>query len=241
MNKPDSIDKLPQPTIGDWGHASMKALISLIPRVGGAAAELFALVIAPPLTRRRDEWFQSVGERLEKLQENVAGFKIEALVNNELFVTTMLRATQEALRTHQKEKLEALRNVVVNAALRSTVDETKQQFFLNMVCELDGLDLLVLGVLSDPIKARGKHLEKGKDGLDVGPPTLHQVIFYSCPNGVDSSVLNAVLTRLDARHLIRLQALGGPGNQTSRIDVMDLRGLITPFGREFVAFITASN
>ncbi len=240
MNEPDLTSKLPQPTVGDWNHASVKAGLSLIPIVGGAAAELFALVIAPPLAKRRDKWLQSVEERLKKLESKVAGFKVEALANDEIFVTTMLRATQEALRTHQEEKLEALRNVVINTALHNTVDETKQQFFLSMVSELDGLDLLVLGVLSDVIKARGKHLEKGKDGRDVGPPTLHQVIFYSCPNGVDSSVLEAVLTRLDARHLIQLQAKGGREN-VGRIDVMDLRGLITPFGREFVAFIAASN
>ena len=41
--------QLPQRTTGDYAHTTAKAALSALPVVGGPAAELFALVIAPPL------------------------------------------------------------------------------------------------------------------------------------------------------------------------------------------------
>jgi hypothetical protein len=59
--------------------------LSAIPVVGGAAKELFNTVIAPPLAKRQAEWMESIAERLEMLEKQVAGFKIESLSTNSLF------------------------------------------------------------------------------------------------------------------------------------------------------------
>jgi len=53
---------LPKPMSGDALHTFVKAGLSAIPIVGGPAAELFAYVVVPPLTKRRDEWLQLIAD-----------------------------------------------------------------------------------------------------------------------------------------------------------------------------------
>jgi hypothetical protein len=53
------------------------------------------LVLAPPLSKRRDEWMESVAKRLEGVEANVNSMR-----NDPAFVTTALQATQIALRTY---------------------------------------------------------------------------------------------------------------------------------------------
>ena len=60
-------------------------------------------------------------------------FKFENLRDNEQFVSAMIQATQSAAKTHRKEKLEALRNAVVNIALGHKQIEDLQAIFLKHV------------------------------------------------------------------------------------------------------------
>ena len=101
-----SEQEKPRKTAGDVLHALVKAGVSGIPIVGAPAAEIFALVVAPPLERRRDKWIESIGSGLKELAEKVEGFKLEELSQNETFITTVIHASQAAIRNHQKEKLE---------------------------------------------------------------------------------------------------------------------------------------
>jgi hypothetical protein len=45
----------PKATGGDAAHMAVKAALSVIPALGGPAAELFAYLLAPPLERRRQD------------------------------------------------------------------------------------------------------------------------------------------------------------------------------------------
>jgi hypothetical protein len=117
---------LPQAGVGDWGHTTAKAVLSAIPIAGGPLSEFFSALLVPPLTKRREEWLQSIADRLKALEGKVEGFSIEALKDNEMFVTVFMHATQIAIRNHQREKIEALRNAVINVALGRAPDEDLQ-------------------------------------------------------------------------------------------------------------------
>ena len=58
-----------------------------------------------------------------------------------------MQATQEAIRTHQEEKLEALRNAVLNTALGEGPDFDRKQIFLNKIAVLTPLHVRVLGTM----------------------------------------------------------------------------------------------
>lgn len=174
------MDEMPKKTTADVGHTILKAGLSMIPIVGGSAAELFVAVITPPILKRRDRWIQSLAEHLKLLEEKVAGFKLEDLSSNEQFITASMYATSSAVRNHQPEKLEALRNAVLNVALRNEPDEDLQLIFLNYIDSLTPWHLRILAYFKNPTewfnqnKIKKLDLEFGglPDGLYAAYPEL---------------------------------------------------------------------
>ena len=100
--------------------------------MGGAAKELFNTVIAPPLAKRQVEWMESIANRLEELEKQVEGFKIDSLSTNENFISTVFYATTLNIRNHQEEKIKALENAVLNVALETNIEEDLQHIFLRL-------------------------------------------------------------------------------------------------------------
>jgi hypothetical protein len=147
--------KKPRRGKGDIVHSTAKAVLSAIPYLGGPAAELFNLVIRPPLEKRRDEWMESLADGLEGLERNFEGFRKEQLAENQGFVSAMLQASHIAMRNHQQEKLEALRNAVLNAALPGAPEEDFQSMFLQFIDDLTPWHLVILKKILDPKKELG--------------------------------------------------------------------------------------
>jgi len=150
MDKEQDIVKDLEPSAGDYAHAGVRAGLSTAPFVGGPLVEFFTMVIAPPLAIRRDAWLIEIFTRLKKLEDEIEGFDIENLAKNENFISTLLYATQVAMRTHQKEKLDALRNAVVSSAIRPTIDENLQIMFLNLVDRYTRWHLILLQFSDNP-------------------------------------------------------------------------------------------
>jgi hypothetical protein len=132
----------------DVGHALTKAGLSAIPFVGGPVAELMNLIWEPALSKRRDGWLIGLAENLQLLTEKVEGFKLEDLSQNETFITTTIQASQAAIRTHQKEKLNALRNAVLNSALNTNLNDEIQLLCLSLVERLTVSHILILEYFS---------------------------------------------------------------------------------------------
>ena len=139
-------------SVGDYAHAGVRAGLSTAPFLGGPLAEFFSMIITPPLEKRRTDWLIDIFTRLKQLEEKVEGFKIENLAENEIFISTLLYATQVAMRTHLREKLDALKNAVINSAVKLPIDENLQLIFLNLVDRYTPWHLIILHFLDDPRK-----------------------------------------------------------------------------------------
>ena len=125
-----------------------------MPLAGGAAAELFGLLNLS-LAHRRDAWLQDLAIRLGKLEGQISGFTLDTLAGNEPFVSAMLQATPAALRTHQKEKLEALRNAVLNTAVEQASDGSDYHIvFLALIDQFSSAHLRVLKSFRHPYLLR---------------------------------------------------------------------------------------
>lgn len=146
-----------KPGAGDIAHTIIKAGLSAIPYVGGPVAEIFSAIIIPPLSKRRDKWIESIVENLKNLEKEVEGFKIEELSQNPMFITAVMHATQIAIRNHQEEKLRALCNAVLNAALPNPPEEDIQLMFLSFIDTLTPWHLRVLKFFEDPQLYGQKH------------------------------------------------------------------------------------
>ena len=141
--------KPPKASAGDVAHAVAKAAIGSLPYAGNAAVEAFQLIFGPPIEKRKMAWMEDVAEAIRKLE--AAGKTVaEDLASNDVFLDTMMQASQAAVRTSQKEKRDALRNAVLNAALPYAPDESRQQIFLSWVESLTVWHLRMLKLFADP-------------------------------------------------------------------------------------------
>lgn len=230
----DEIKK-PKKSAGDVVHAIAKAGISAIPIAGAPAAEIFALVVTPTLERRRDEWIDSIGEGLKELAQKVAGFKLEDLAKNEEFITTVTHASQAAVRNHQKEKLEALRNAVLNAALPNALEEDLQLMFLNFIDSFTSWHLAILEFLDKPREWGIKHGITYPDSPEPHRISVNQAFIHAFSDPrVKRETYDVFLRDLSSRGLINSEKIN-----IMIPDAGDLASWTTDMGKQFLTFISS--
>jgi hypothetical protein len=138
----------PETTTGDRVHAITKGVISAVPWLGGVGSELFQIAIQPPLERRKEKWMDDIATKLQELESS--GVCVERLSENEEFVSTVMHASQIAIRTHTEEKLVALRNATLNVAIGQAPDSALQAIFLNYVDMFCDWHILILKLFQSP-------------------------------------------------------------------------------------------
>ena len=216
--------------VEDFQSGLVKGGLGALPFVGSLLAEQFGNILALPLAQRKDDWLESIARRVLALEEN--GLKTEDLGKNPEFVSTIFQATQIAISTHQSDKLEALRNAVLNTALDSTAhDDNHRAAFLGIVDRLTPAHLQILRKLAIPANYSAWTQPKpfGKLNDRHGPiewvrdhiPTLTKE---------DDSFIRLLIDDLRRSGLILLKA-----DDPYIPRELDWK---TPLGREFLKFIS---
>lgn len=231
-SKQSSDYQPPEASIGDTAYLVAKAAIASIPGIGGAGAELFAALVLPPLERRRNEWMREVGDALRKLEQD-KGINLESLVEDDIFLDTVLTASQIAVRTSQEEKKNALRNAILNAAQPHAPEESRQQFFLHLVDTFTVWHLRLLKLFSDPVAWYEKY--------NVAWPNVYM--------GSTSKILEAAYPELQNQRDfydqvwkdLNANGLVGTDSLHTMMTESGLRvGRLTGLGRQFLAFIESA-
>jgi hypothetical protein len=223
------MEKPPKEGKGAIALKIAEAGISAIPVVGGPLAVLSEF-LAEPYSRRQQSWLEQLAGVVSELQDRVSDLS-KPLDDNEQFLTAVLHANQIAMRTHQEEKLRALRNAVRNSALKSAPDDDRQLIFLRFIDELTVSHIRALAVFDDPVAAvaaAGKQFKILGGGLQL-------LLFHCVPelNGQDP-FCEQLCRDLENRGLIA---------QGSKLNVMMTpQGMLTPrttdLGKQFLAFIS---
>lgn len=209
-----------------------KIFSGLVP--GGASAyELFTAIVKPLHEKRKEEWVREVTIRLSKLEQRER-IDLEELSRNEEFNTIITKATILAQQTHQKEKHEALRNIVVKSAagapkLVKNFDET--DYFLNLLSEINPTQIFLLKLFNNP-EAAVKDLKSKVPG----DPTLNswQVISYLYP---DLQKKKEVIAQY-WRELQRLGLMVGNDITIGRHTKYKIQKLTTELGDRFLEMIS---
>lgn len=134
---------------GDVAREVGRAIVSLVPVAGGPLQVAFENLFTSPLERRKQAWLEQLAEVLTEVEQRIEDLTPEKLASNDVFVTVVMQASQVALRNHQKAKLDALRNAVLNAALPNAPQEDEQLTFLRLIDQLAPWHLRVLAVLDN--------------------------------------------------------------------------------------------
>ncbi|HEX2051554.1 MAG TPA: hypothetical protein VHJ34_13120 [Actinomycetota bacterium] len=141
----------PYPTdqgAGDWVHGVAKGALSGVPFAGGVLAEVTSLLWTPRLQKRRDEWLQDLAETVENLRQKYDD--IAERLDDDAVLTVAVRAARAAASTHEEEKRKALRNAVLNSALRVEPDIQIQQILTELIDRLTEAHLQMLAFVADP-------------------------------------------------------------------------------------------
>lgn len=226
------VTEIPGKAPEDIAHQAINAAIAGIPFAGGVASRVFETVFQSPLARRRDEWIQAIAIRLVILeQEGKVNFA--DLSNNEQFVSTATQAAQAVLRTHNKEKREALRNAVLNALTPLAPGETLQQMFIGFVDVFTAWHLRLLHLFDDPQAWLNEH-EASTDDMGMGSRNHLLVRAYPELEG-RRDLYDQIWRDLFLRGLVGTESLHVMMSTTGM-----LAQITTPLGRQFIAFITAA-
>jgi hypothetical protein len=187
-------------------HRGSRIALGLVPVVGGALVEVFSSVVESPLTKRRWETMEQIGDVINELLEKKVVTE-EGLQQNESFVSTVAEACAISLRNHQKEKLDALKNAVRNSALPSCPPDDYRQMFLSFVDSCTVTHIKLLHLFHNPkswIASQGRQFP---EGWYMGGIT--QVIEYALPELKGQEPLyGSIWKDLYQRGLISTDSLG---------------------------------
>lgn len=224
-------------TLPDALYAASSSALSFIP----CAGELFNAFIIPPAERRRNDWIESIEKELYKLKSTIPDIMTRTQ-NNEQAISAILTASSLALKTHNKTKLEALRNIVINAVLHPDYEEYKFQMFLSFIDEFTEWHIRLLEYFSDPKAA----VKKYNSSFDLSKQfhCLTMEPFYSIYPAMNNSnsyqYLKIIVNDLNSKDLLFCKA-DIFKQSYMRNDIYKTghpyKKYTTDFGNEFLKFI----
>jgi hypothetical protein len=217
----------------DVARDAARAAISVVPMVGGPLQVAFEALFASPIEKRKEEWLKKLAEVVVELGERVAELTPERLAQDDVFVTVVMQTSQIALRNHQVEKLDALRNAVLNSVL-STIEEDEMFIFLRLIEQLTPVHLRTLKFLDDPeawMRQHGTH----HPGWSMG--AVSTVLEHCFPHLTGRrDVYDQIVNDLQTDGLV---GSGSFLHTTMTADGM-LGSRTSTRGKAFLAFITAT-
>ena len=221
----------PKESATDRVYSVVKGIIGAIPVAGSLAAEIFSLILVPPINKRREEWMNAVANKLQALELDYQDYSIENLKDNPEFVSFLIESTQVALKTHQEEKLLALQNGIFNFFLAESIEYDKKYSFVKIMDEISAFHMNVLAFLAK----NENHIITEIRGYEA----LHQLYSVN-KDSVDKFFFRKSVRDLEAHSLIRVSGdfrdfIRGTGFATDSgapsIKVLDL-------GHDFLRFIS---
>lgn len=232
MNIKDDMQNDFKNSTGDYAHAVAGGAVASIPGIGNLASEIFHTIISSPLEKRKEQWMIRIAEGLEELQNKADNFNVETLCENDLFISILNRASQLAISNHQEEKLNALRNAIMNTALDIDIDENEQMMFLNLVDSTTPWHLRLIHYFENPEQ---RYKERNIKPMDypMGSPVTPLLDFYAELKGKESFI-NLIVKDLYNNGLFNTENLNA---------MMTSNGMyasrLTEYGERFLQFISA--
>jgi hypothetical protein len=227
---PEGRDAAPSKlNMGDYAHTAVSSALNAVPYVGSPIAVWFQTLVARPLDQRRWAWVEELSARIRVLEERINGFFAKDALERPEVLSTLLEASNIAMRNHAAEKLEALRNAVLNSALGKGPDEERRLILLRLIGELGPITVTALRLAQDPstyIRPRPNVMES----LFV-PEFLTRAL-----PGVDRSLAEQILHELSSRGLIDVK-LADHRTQMSIHKFVEKRWT-TQLGDSLLAFIS---
>ena len=128
---------------------AVKTGTSIIPFGGTLLSCIIDEVKSKSMQKRQDEWMETIEEKLSQ-----CSIDLETIGDNENFTSAIIKATEIAAKTAEREKKEYLANAVVNA-INFSADESILMIYMEMLEKYTVWHLQVLAHFTNPAKGIG--------------------------------------------------------------------------------------
>jgi hypothetical protein len=105
-------------------------------------------LLAGPISKQRDRWLEEVKEVFISLTN--AKVDLNNIKENPTFIDVFSNATAFAVRTHEKDKIEAFKNALYNTALHPQDYDLTGILYLNLLSSFTVWHIRVLNLFEDP-------------------------------------------------------------------------------------------
>ena len=148
-SKGDLVGPYPKGDGLQIAYATLELAAGAVPIAGPVLQTALRLCVEDPLQERRTKFFAEIAAAINRLWHSQQEMSWEALSKKPEFISLLLTALQMAEHTHRREKLEALKNIVVNAATGLTIDEVMEQTFIGLVDRFTSAHIRLLRIFGD--------------------------------------------------------------------------------------------
>jgi hypothetical protein len=217
------IENFPEEAVG-------RALLQIVP--GGASVDAFVTALAAKLGRRRfDRFVLDVFSEIQELDDRK--LDREFLRTEEGF-DFFVQVIEEVVRTHDEEKLAALRHAFINGASVGGSRGPTKEIMVRLVGDLTGEHVQVLGAIQAGQQSFRPGLEE-EEGEKPEPYAPIRLVQEQLADLAPSDLQN-VLADLFRQQLVVSWWTGKIGGTGSRIPRTD-RLMLSPMGEAFAQFI----
>jgi hypothetical protein len=133
----------------DVGYASIKGMLGSFPIVGPYISEIYGISVNSPIQKRLTEHLCKITNQLETL-EKAQLLTLDYLKSNQEFLDILIHSGEIAMKNSQEEKLELLRNAVINTALGIDVSRDEKSMLMNIINEITPLHYKLLKMFYQP-------------------------------------------------------------------------------------------
>jgi hypothetical protein len=188
-------------------------------------------ILYPAVNARKHQMLGELGIKLKQLEDEEK-IKIDELNKDDQFIDTAVQATSLAIKTGDKEKVKIFQNIIINAALGETPDQTLCHIFLNLIDVFTIWHIKILILFNNPTQWFNDHDMPAPTNIIGG--ALTNVVYAAYPE------LNGQRELVD---LIWADLGRAKLHNTSELGVMMTGNALfanrtTPLGQQFINFIS---
>lgn len=196
---------------------------------GKFVSEMLPFAVKRFFSGSSNKWWHGLDSSFAKLQAEKPEFKLEELLENEVFMSALVRATLIAAGTNQDEKRRFLRNALINIATGSAPDEDIQQIYLSAIEAFTPTHVQILEVMWNGFQ------RLRQQGIDTSATAVSQFRTYG-------SLIEKLLPRLRGQQDLVQAAMSDLANRgftkARAVDAVIQHPSITNFGGRFLQFVT---
>jgi hypothetical protein len=224
------VQKLGNTPGKELATTAIRAAVDAIPIVGGSLSTLIEQMIPEWRFKRLLTFVAELSVDIEACKDRI---RLDYL-SKEQFGFLFEQTFRAVLENYQVEKLEALRNILVNSMVSSDVNQEMKEYMLGLVGRLGSLHMRFVSLLEDPPDYYRSHEVEDNSSQLVGGSIMQEL--RKCFMTMTDDTIRAVWNDLYNYALVNTEARN-LGAMISARGSRALEGRLTEFGRIFVRFV----